>query len=280
VVTYFRVLALVFAASALHAGSVFPDHYNTVFSFADDPSLVGARMTIAWDGTSYWAAGGGGYGGVRESRYNADGSVAANYTPGLDFRAVFSDGEGNVYARAYNDSTIYRQTSPGVFSPIVTLQDGTLDPQGAVVLNGAGTEYIAMSSGTVYRWNLAGVFLNAVTLEGFGSLGTESWYPQSRGIAAWGSYWLTYADEVLSAWDATGRRVDTSFLPSAGTSSDANFSFSVANGMFLVESEGTWRGYATEVPEPAVWMLLLTGLGALAAVKRLGTSGGRPRPSH
>jgi len=65
------------------------------------------------------------------------------------------------------------------------------------------------------------------------------------GIAAAGGYWLTYSNRMLSAWDTDGNRVDTTELLNAGTSFDAHFSFSYANGMvFIVDGPGgSWRGY-------------------------------------
>lgn len=272
-------LALLIATGSLHAGVLFPTAYTAIFSFTEDSTQVGSRMSLAWDGASYWSAAGGGSGGIRQARYGPDGSLAASLAPGIDFRSVFSDAAGNVYARAYNSRTIYQQVSPGVFTPLAGLMDGTLDPQAAVVLNSAGTEYMAMSGGRVYRWSRSGVFLSSVALQGFGASGGEGLYPNNRGLAAWNGYWLTFADQVLSAWDPSGQRVDTTTLQQAGMSADAGFSFSVANGMFFVEDGGVWRGYGTapamqplsqgsEVPEPAAWLLGAAGIGAIAILRR------------
>jgi hypothetical protein len=262
------------ASGCLYAGPLFPGSLSSTFSFAESADQAGVRMTLAWDGANYWSVTGGGWGGVRQASYGADGSLTANYSPGIDFRSIFTDTAGNVYARGYNSRSIYAQAEPGLFSAVVTLQDGTLDPQASVVLNSTGTEYLAMSEGVVYRWSLSGIFLGSVGLSGFGALSGESNYPQNRGIAVWNDYWLTYSDQILSAWDSMGNRVDSTTLMAAGLSADANFSFSVANGMFFVEDDGVWRGYEfgsslneAGVPEPATAMLM--GLGGLFIAWRL-----------
>src|SRR5205085_1671739 len=95
------------------------------------------------------------------------------------------------------------------------------------------------------RWDLAGNYLGATSLSGFGTMLNEINYPQERGIAAAGGYYLTYSDSVLSAWDASGNRVGTTVLNGAGNSFDSDFSLSYANGrVFIVDQAGgSWRGY-------------------------------------
>src|SRR5205823_1080964 len=86
-------------------------------------------MTMAFDGTSYWEASGGSPSGTRLARYDLGGTLMNTYAPGLDFRSVFADVAGNLYARAFNSPVIYRQTTPGVFSTYLTLSGGSLDSQ-------------------------------------------------------------------------------------------------------------------------------------------------------
>lgn len=249
--------------ATVYAATIVP-----TITFAEDPNQVQTRMTIAFDGVNYWSASGGGTPGIREAVYTSTGAFVADYSPGLDFRSIFTDAGGNVYARQYANSTIYKQTSPGVFTTFANLSGGSLDAQSAVVLNGAGTEYIAQNGGTVTRWDLAGNLLGTVGLSGWG-LGTENVYPNNRGVAALGSNWYTYSDGVLSTWSQAGVRLSQDTLVGAGTSFDANFSYSSTNNMFFVENGGTWRGYAlgnvnASVPEPTSLLLLGTGLGGLA----------------
>lgn len=270
-------IAVGFGTSA-QAGILFAPSYNASTIFTD--GLGETSMTIAYDGTNYWSSSGGNVGGNRYAQYDGSGNLLATYAPGLDFRSVFTDASGNVYARQFANPTIYKQTAPGVFAPSgVSLTGGTLDDQSSVVFNGLGTEYVANGFGTVSRWDTSGNSLGSVSLSGFGSVSGESDYPAGRGIAAAGNYWLTYnGNGILSAWDFAGNRVDQTTLVGAGTSFDSKFSLSYANGkVFVVDNPGgSWRGYdvglsqTTPVPEPTATLGLLAigALGATSALKR------------
>ncbi len=246
--TYLWIVAFVLAfgggkAKGQHV--IFDDSYAVSFTFMDASSLEQTRMTAANDGINYWSSSGGSTFGLRLAQYDSVGSLLATYAPNLDIRSIFTDDAGNLYARQFADPIIYQQTAPGMFVPFVTLSGGTLDVQSAVVLNSDRTAYIAMSAGTVSQWDSTGTFLGTVALSGYGTMFGESAYPNNRGIAAAGGYWLTYSNRMLSAWDTDGNRVDTTELLNAGTSFDAHFSFSYANGMvFIVDGPGgSWRGY-------------------------------------
>ncbi len=228
----------------------FSIHTNVTFIDALTTNSVtpnSTTMGIAFDGTNYWSVSGDETNGNRLAQYGLTGALIATYSPGLDFRSVFTKADGTVLARAYNSPIIYQQTSPGVMtSSGITLTGGTLDQQASVALNGAGTEFIAMSGGVVSRWDTGGNYLGSVTLQGFGTLGNENVYPQNRGIAAFGNVWLTYdGGGHLSMWDFSGNRLLQAVLPGAGTSFDSDFSFSYCNGkVFIVDvAGGTWRGY-------------------------------------
>jgi len=221
----------------------FSVHSNVTFT----DGLPGTTMTMAFDGTNYWSCSGGNSSGARLARYSLAGGLVATYSPGMDFRSVFTRADGTVLARAFASGVIYQQNSPGVFaSSGVTLTGGTLDPQSSMVLNSVGNEYQAMSGGVISRWNSSGTYLGAVNLSGFGAIVGENVYPQNRGLAVLGNFWLTYSGtNMLSLWDTNGNRVTEITLPGAGTSFDSGFSFSFCNGkVFIVDvAGGTWRGY-------------------------------------
>ena len=210
-------------------------------------ALAANTMGIAFDGTNYWSCSGGSSAGLRLARYTSSGVSNGLYAAGLDFRSVFARSDGTVLARAFGTNVIYQQTSPGVFaSSGVSLTGGTLDPQSSMVLNGAETEFVAMNAGVVSRWSTNGTYLGSVTLLGFGTLSGENGFPQNRGMAAFGSLWLTYSGAgIVSLWDYSGNRLAQLPLPGAGTGFDSAFSFSFCNGkVFIVDvAGGRWRAF-------------------------------------
>jgi hypothetical protein len=218
--------------------------YAASKTFTD--ALQGTTMTLAWDGTNYWSCSGGGQAGVRYAQYDANGTKVNTFSPGIDFRSVFTvNGNGSpVYAREYASAVIRQQTSPGTFTNGKTLTGGSLDAQSAVVFNPGGTEYDAFFSGTVTRWDTNGGLLGTVTLAGFGSNFSENTYPQNGRILA-RSVYLTYSQGNLTAWTLAGARIKSTVLTGAGQSFDSYFSLSYANGMvWVVDAAGqTWRGY-------------------------------------
>ena len=262
------LVVLVAGLASPAAAQVFPSPTITSdVAFTD--ALGGTSMTLTWDGASYWSCSGGGASGVRYARYAATGTLLGTFSPGIDFRSIYSLG-GVVFARAYASMALLQQTSPGVFAASGVTLAGSVDSQSAVVPSGSGTELIALDAGTVRRWTLAGASLPGVPLVGFGTQNSEGAYPQGRGIAASGSYWYTYSNGVLSAWNATGTRVGQATLTGAGTTFDSHFSLSFANGrIWIVDAPGgSWRGYAVGgAREPEVVPTLgEAGLALLALV--------------
>lgn len=232
-------------------GSFDSTSYNSSISFTDRSNTT--PMGIAFDGSNYWSVSGGSSGGVREARYNSSGSLLSTYSPGLDFRSIFTNASGTVYARQYNNNQIYQQTTPGVFSSILALTGGILNEQSSVVLDIANNQYIAMNAGTVSRWNTSGNYLGTVSLSGFGSQFSENSSPNNRGIAVADGYWLTYSNGNLSAWNpTTGSRLSSTQLVGAGTDFNAGYSFSYANNMAFVRTDGNWNGYNVEGASAAV----------------------------
>ncbi len=216
-------------------------NYFSSLTFTD--AIPATPTGIAFDGTNYWACSGGSSGGVRLGRYDINGVLLTNYSPGLDFRSVFTGSNSVIFARAYSDPVIYRQTSPGVFvNSGVTLTGGTLDAQSEVVLNGAGTEYDAMSGGVVSRWDLTGAYIGSVTLQGFGAVSGENTIPNSRALGVAGEFWVTFAPNgVLSVWDTSGNRLGEATL--SGAQASSGWSFSYCNGKAFVSDGSLWRAF-------------------------------------
>jgi MYXO-CTERM domain-containing protein len=257
-IVFVAALGMATAASAQFANS----NYNESMIFTDGGGST--SMTLAFDGTNFWSATGGGQ-NFPMHQYDAAGNWQATYNPGPDFRSIFTDGS-NVYARSFSDPTIYFQNAPGSMVPALTLNGGFLDSQAGVVFT--GSEYIANNYGSLDRWDAAGNYVGSTPLSGFGGMNNEANYPQGRGVAYAGGYYLTYSEGVLSAWDAAGNRTDTTILNNAGQGFDAHFSLSWAdNKVFVVDAAGgSWRGYDVGIPAPGAAGLL--GLAGIAAGRR------------
>jgi hypothetical protein len=259
--------ALVTLGTALsvpvQADGIFGSSYNAGTVFTD--ALTSTSAGIAFDGQNFYAASGGGSGGVHEAQYNAAGSVSATYSPRLGFDSIFIGPGGAVQARQFDDRTIYSQTAPGAFTSALTLTGGFLGVQNSVVYDGVG-DYDSLNSGIVSRWTAAGTALPTVNLFGYGTVPLEANWPQSLILATAGDYWLTYSNETLSAWDFGGNRVGTTTLTGAGTSFSSDYGFSYTDGqVFVVDNIGqSWRGYdvglsTPATPEPGVVGLLVSG---------------------
>jgi len=201
-------------------------------------------IAMAWDGVSYWSVGGGGP-GVGMAEYDAAGVHQQTLNPGLDFRSLFTQGEGvtPLYARSYNDATIWVDDG-GTFSAHVSLATAMpgLYNQSSVVWDEAESEYVAAFNGTVIRWSADGSFIGSTELLGFGDAPYEHEVVNaSNSQIAWAERCiLTYSNGSLSAWDAEGNRVDTADLLPMYSANE--FSLSYANGMVWISDGTTWQG--------------------------------------
>jgi hypothetical protein len=249
------------------AGGIFADTFMLSRTFADAAELEGTRMGLAWDGTNYWSSSGGSSGGLRLAQYGSDGALLNTYSPGLNFRSIFTAGsEGPLYAREFGNSQIYAQISPGQFTNDVSLSGGTLNADSSVGFLGHFNDFIAMNAGVVGRWERSGNYIGSVALNGFGTQFNEDQYPQNRSLyERWNELpvGFTYSEGHVSGWDlTTGNRVGTALLPAAGQSFDSYSSFSVTEGMIWVLDKpgGVWKGYDIRViPQPGAFVIFAAG---------------------
>lgn len=221
--------------------------YNPVITFANS-ALANRPCGFAWDGASLWTGNVGSSGGNVLAQYTGAGAFVSYFQSGIDFRSVFTkgDGAGPVYARPISSAQIRVMTAPGVFANDVLLAGTALDGQAAIVWDNNKNEFIGQKDGTVRRWAANGAALANVTLTGYGTLNQEGDYPNDRGIAWSDGFYLTYSNTVLSAWDDQGNRIDTTTLVSTTGTFEEHFSISYAQGKVWVvsaNSGGTWRGY-------------------------------------
>lgn len=248
-----------------HAGAVF-----TAGSYGSSLRLDGngngdVPMGVAYSGGTYYT-GSGGHPQSPEAQNDSAGALVAvaSPNPGLDFRSLFTDATGAVYARGYNNSTIYRQTSFGNFDALVNLS-GTLDAQMQVILNSAGTMYVGNRGGSIQEWDLTGALTRTFSLDS--SVGSQN----TISIAAFNGYLLNYNNGVLSAYDdGTGQLVDSTTLIGAGS---GYYGTAYANGYFFVpDQQNGYQGFsiasATDVPEPASFALLSIGMLAVGTARR------------
>lgn len=208
--------------------------------------LAPAAVSIAWDGTDYWAVSGGSAAGTRAVQYAEDGTVQASFEPGVDFRSIFAQGDGTspLRARAFDDDDVLVMDMPGVFSFDATLapSDPALAQAAAVVWDDEADVFIALSQGAVLQWGADGTFVGGVALSGYGTGAGELDFPSTRSLAFGQGCYLTYAEGVLSSWDPQGQRVDTTTLEAASTF-ESEVSLSFANGMVFLADGTSWRGF-------------------------------------
>lgn len=276
------VLALFPATS--QAGGILPNTLDYTYKLYSDQFSAGADpdtpMPTAYDGVNYYTAAGGNITSWLRQYDPITGDVVSSFQPGIDFRGLFSDASGTIYASSYASNVVYKMDSPGSFSTFLTLDTSTvlIDDQAPVVLSPDGNYFASRISQTINLWSIAdGSYAGSLDLPDYGNVSGEALNSggTNLSLAAMGSYWLTYVDgtDMVYAWDSSGNRVgDTQLL---GNNNATAYGFGYANGYVFTNasdpaSGAEYRGFAlssTAAPEPGT--LALAGLGLVGlAVKR------------
>ncbi len=219
-----------------------------VLNFDDASGHSALQTPISADNPSYgfiWTASGGTNTGVHLARYNPDGTTNAVYSPGVDFRSLYSNNAGNLFAKEFGSGAVYSISNVGVATLLYNLNDP--EAQSSASLNGPDTELYTMSNGTVRRYNAAnGAFLGSFNLIGFG--GAELGFPDYVQMETNGSgRILTYSDGNVSEWDLAGNRIGTCVIP-ISTPDDFNTEWSFGVGsddlVYLYDASRTqWASY-------------------------------------
>ncbi len=255
------------AATAPATAAVFSSGaYNSTLAL--DGSGLDTQIGVAFSKGSYYLVSGGGPQSPI-SRTTIAGKLIESPispNPGIDFRSIFTDARGAIFARGYASNVIYKQDGAlGNFKPIVTL-DGSSENQQQIVLSSDGTSYIGNNDGTLQFWNLAGQLTRTVTLDA-----SANGVQFNHEVSILGNYAVDYNNGTLSAFSlANGSLVGTTVLN--GDVVDGTYGQSYANGYFFVSNGSQFLGYkigaSSAVPEPSVLLLMPIGFGMLALGRR------------
>lgn len=186
--------------------------------------------------------------------------------PGMEFRSLFTNAAGDVFARTYNRNVIWKEGTFGTFTALVTLA-GAFDGNGQIVLDSSGTQYVGNNAGTLQFWDLAGLKTRNVVLATGASKGV---------VSIFGNYALSYNGIALNAYDlGTGALVDTTQLNGATPGQyGLQYGQGYANGYFFITNgDGSFSGFQIGVPqsavtEPTTWALLITGFDVVGTAAR------------
>jgi len=255
------------------AGSVFGAPSYTSNLTLQSASAVFVPTAVTFSNGLYYT----GYGNGTNSPFvklDAAGNILSSVrpAPGMEFRSLFTDAAGDVFARDYQINYIWKEGSFGTWKTFQAFT-GPFQVNSQVVLDSTGTHYVGNNGGTLQFWDLSGAKTRTVVLAAGASTGVVSIY---------GNYALSYNTHGLNAYDLdTGALVDTTQLTGVNPGPYAlNYGQSyTSNGYFFIAApDGSFSGFqiglpSSAVPEPATWALLIAGFGTVGTAMR------RRRPS-
>lgn len=238
--------AVVFSADkhAVYAAGTLKDAGVLVQSFPGGGNVL-TPMSAENDGTFIWTASGANNFGQRLTRHLQDGTVDLSFATGIDFRSLYADNFGQLFAKAFGSGNVYSLTQSGIPTLLYTLSDP--DPQSSASLNADDTQLYTRSGSTIRRYDAgSGGFLGQFTL--IGMTPAELGFPDRIQMETNDAGRIfTYSNGVVSEWDLSGARIGTSTIPIATpTAFNTEWSFSVGNDnvVYLFNNHTmTWESY-------------------------------------
>lgn len=243
------------------------DNGELLFFFNDASGLT--PISADNDGTWIYTVSGGSMDGDRLARHFLDGTLDQTFAPGIDFRSIFTDNSGNLYAKEFGTGSIYSMTQNGVPTFLYTLNDP--QSQSSASFNADDTELYTRDGSTIRRYDSGtGAFLGSFELMGL--IGDELETP-----AAWqmetsrSGRIFTYAAGLVSEWDTNGNRIGTANIPISGDPGGFNTTWSFAVGgddnIYLYsDASQTWKVWNVGIPTPGT--LALLAIAGLAGRRR------------
>ncbi len=110
-------------------------------------------------------------------KLDAAGTILSSVqqAPGMEFRSLFTDAAGDVFARDYQVNWISKEGTLGTWKAVQALA-GPFQVNSQVVLDSNGTHYVGNNGGTLQFWDLSGAKTKTVVLAAGASTGVVSIY--------------------------------------------------------------------------------------------------------
>jgi hypothetical protein len=234
--------SVTFGGSLLTEGileTTFPDHSGNVYP-----------MSIAFDGTFYYVVGGGGSLSGDIAKLDSNFNLITIQNVSLDCRSIFyNPADNNVYIKSFTANAIYRlRTNPfnggydGVFAYFFQNEESK------ACLSADGLFLYDHFNGDVRIYELAtGDTVDTITLD----IQHNFDWPRGNLIVHTGTYLLTFADNIIYAYDPlNGNFISACTLTSMPASNE--WSISYTNGMFFITEDSGTTWYAWTIDDGAV----------------------------